>query len=193
MKIRKFRTKKARLCLNPFSPLFGVKIKPVMSAADIVAANTNCLHEFFREDVTDDSDFTRYQLFENVKLAFDAVVLTECTNLPLDGVKWEDIIGSGIMDALEKKVKNYSSAWGVIAQSLELRNTYAGLNLVAQMIPNPKALDKSISDMMKAMKEINSRDPAALELIAKAYAANSAVKVETETFKRTRKQTKAEE
>lgn len=193
MKIRKFRTKKARLCLNPFSPLFGVKIKPYMSAANIVAANTACLNEFFREDVTDDSDFTRYQLFENVKLAFDAVVLTECTNLSLDGVKWEDIIGSGIMDALEKKVKNYLSAWGVVAQSLELRNTYAGLNLVAQMIPNPKALDKSISDMMKAMKEINSRDPAALELIAKAYAANSAVKVETETFKRTRKQPKAEE
>lgn len=190
MKNRKFRTKKARICLNPFSPLFGVRIKPYLSAADIVAANTNCLHEFFREDITDETELTRYELFENVKLAFDAVVLTNCTNIPLDGVKWEDIIGSGVMDALEHKIKNYGSAWGVVAQSLELRNTYSGLNLVAQMIPNPKALDKSIADMSRAIKELNARDPEALNLIAKAYAANAAVEIEREDFKKSLKERK---
>lgn len=184
MKTRKFRAKKARICLNPFSPLFGVKIKKYMSAADIVAANTNCLHEFFREDLADESELTRYELFENVKLAFDAVVLNNCTDLNIDGAKWEDITGSGIMDALEKKIKNYRSAWGVVAQSLELRNTYSGLNLVAQMIPNPKALDKSIADISRVIKELNSRDPEAFNLIAKTYAANAAVEIEREEFKK---------
>ena len=190
MKKRKFRAKKARICLNPFSPLFGVKIKKYMSAADIVAANTNCLHEFFREDLTDDSELTRYELFENVKLAFDAVVLNNCTDISINGVKWEDIIGSGLMAALERKIKNYRSAWGVIAQSLELRNTYAGLNLVAQMIPNPKAFDKSIADISRVIKELNARDPEAFNLIAKTYAANAAVQIETEDFKKSLKEKK---
>ncbi len=184
MKTRKFRAKKARICLNPFSPLFGVKIKPYLTAADIVAANTSCLDEFFRADLANDTELTRYQLFENVKLAFDAVVLNNCTDLSINGVKWEDIIGSGIMDALEKKIKNYRSAWGVVAQSLELRNTYSGLNLVAQMIPNPKALDKSIADISRVIKELNSRDPEAFNLIAKTYAANAAVEIEREEFKK---------
>lgn len=184
MKTRKFRAKKARICLNPFSPLFGVKIKPYLTAADIVAANTSCLDEFFREDLANDTELTRYQLFENVKLAFDAVVLNNCTDLNIDGAKWEDITGSGIMDALEKKIKNYRSAWGVVAQSLELRNTYSGLNLVAQMIPNPKALDKSIADISRVIKELNSRDPEAFNLIAKTYAANAAVEIEREEFKK---------
>ena len=187
MKTRKFRAKKARICLNPFSPLFGVKIKPYLSAADIVAANTSCLHEFFREDLADENDFTRYELFENVKLAFDSVVLLKCTDLYVEGVEWESIIGSGVMHVLEKKVKNYSSAWGVVAQSLELRNTYSGLNIVAQMIPNPKALDKSIANMQKAMKEINDRDPEALKLIAQAYSANSALNIATDEFKKGKK------
>lgn len=184
MKTRKFRAKKARICLNPFSPLFGVKIKPYLTAADIVAANTSCLDEFFREDLANDTELTRYQLFENVKLAFDAVVLNNCTDLNIDGAKWEDITGSGIMDALEKKIKNYRSAWGVVAQSLELRNTYSGLNLVAQMIPNPKALDKSIADISRVIKDLNSRDPEAFNLIAKTYAANAAVEIEREEFKK---------
>ena len=184
MKTRKFRAKKARICLNPFSPLFGVKIKPYLTAADIVAANTSCLDEFFRVDLADDTELTRYQLFENVKLAFDAVVLNNCTDLNIDGAKWEDITGSGIMDALEKKIKNYRSAWGVVAQSLELRNTYSGLNLVAQMIPNPKALDKSIADISRVIKELNSRDPEAFNLIAKTYAANAAVEIERDEFKK---------
>jgi hypothetical protein len=184
MKTRKFRAKKARICLNPFSPLFGVKIKPYLTAADIVAANTSCLDEFFRVDLANDTELTRYQLFENVKLAFDAVVLNNCTDLNIDGAKWEDITGSGIMDALEKKVKNYRSAWGVVAQSLELRNTYSGLNLVAQMIPNPKALDKSIADISRVIKELNSRDPEAFNLIAKTYAANAAVEIERDEFKK---------
>lgn len=184
MKTRKFRAKKARICLNPFSPLFGVKIKPYLTAADIVAANTSCLDEFFRADLANDTELTRYQLFENVKLAFDAVVLNNCTDLSINGVKWEDIIGSGVMDALEKKIKNYRSAWGVVAQSLELRNTYSGLNLVAQMIPNPKALDKSIADISRVIKELNSRDPEAFNLIAKTYAANAAVEIEREEFKK---------
>ena len=184
MKTRKFRAKKARICLNPFSPLFGVKIKPYLTAADIVAANTSCLDEFFRADLANDTELTRYQLFENVKLAFDAVVLNNCTDLNIDGAKWEDITGSGIMDALEKKIKNYRSAWGVVAQSLELRNTYSGLNLVAQMIPNPKALDKSIADISRVIKELNSRDPEAFNLIAKTYAANAAVEIEREEFKK---------
>ena len=68
MKKRKFRAKKARICLNPFSPLFGVKIKQYMTAADIVAANTSCLNEFFREDLANDTEFTRYELFENVTI-----------------------------------------------------------------------------------------------------------------------------
>lgn len=134
--------------------------------------------------MANDTELTRYQLFENVKLAFDAVVLNNCTDLSINGVKWEDIIGSGIMDALEKKIKNYRSAWGVIAQSLELRNTYSGLNLVAQMIPNPKALDKSIADISRVIKELNSRDPEAFNLIAKTYAANAAVEIEREEFKK---------
>lgn len=184
MSKRKFRAKKARICLNPFSPLFGVKIKPYMTAADIVAANTNCLYEFFREDLSDDSGLTRYQLFENVKLAFDAVVIEKCTNIKINGLIWDDLIGSRTMEALEKKVKNYRSAWGVVAQSLELRNTYSGLNLVAQMIPNPKALDKSIAEMSRAIKELNARDPEALNLIAKAYAANAAVDIEREEYKK---------
>lgn len=184
MKKRKFRAKKARICLNPFSPLFGVKIKQYMTAADIVAANTSCLNEFFREDLANDTEFTRYELFENVKLAFDAVVLENCTNISIEGVRWEDIIGSGVMDALEKKIKNYHSAWGVVAQSLELRNTYSGLDLVAQMIPNPKALDKSIADMSRAIKELNARDPEALNLIARAYAANAAVEIGRDEFKK---------
>lgn len=184
MKTRKFRAKKARICLNPFSPLFGVKIKPYLTAADIVAANTSCLDEFFRVDLANDTELTRYQLFENVKLAFDAVVLNNCTDLNIDGAKWEDITGSGIMDALEKKIKNYRSAWGVVAQSLELRNTYSGLNLVAQMIPNPKALDKSIADISRVIKELNSRDPEAFNLIAKTYAANAAVEIERDEFKK---------
>lgn len=184
MKTRKFRAKKARICLNPFSPLFGVKIKPYLTAADIVAANTSCLDEFFREDLANDTELTRYQLFENVKLAFDAVVLNNCTDLNIDGAKWEDITGSGIMDALEKKIKNYRSAWGVVAQSLELRNTYSGLNLVAQMIPNPKALDKSIADISRVIKDLNARDPEAFNLIAKTYAANAAVEIEREEFKK---------
>lgn len=184
MKTRKFRAKKARICLNPFSPLFGVKIKPYLTAADIVAANTSCLDEFFREDLANDTELTRYQLFENVKLAFDAVVLNNCTDLNIDGAKWEDITGSGIMGALEKKIKNYRSAWGVVAQSLELRNTYSGLNLVAQMIPNPKALDKSIADISRVIKELNARDPEAFNLIAKTYAANAAVEIEREEFKK---------
>ena len=187
MKTRKFRTKKARICLNPFSPLYGVKIKPYLSAADIVAANTSCLHEFFREDVADEHDFTRYELFENVKLAFDSVVLLKCTDLAVEGVEWESIIGSGIMDALAKKVKNYSSAWGVVAQSLELRNTYSGLNLVAQMIPNPKALDKSVANITKTIKELNDRDPETLKLIAQAYSANSALNIATDEFKKSKK------
>ena len=184
MKTRKFRAKKARICLNPFSPLFGVKIKPYLTAADIVAANTSCLDEFFRADLANDTELTRYQLFENVKLAFDAVVLNNCTDLNINGAKWEDIIGSGIMDALEKKIKNYRSAWGVVAQSLELRNTYSGLNLVAQMIPNPKALDKSIADISRVIKDLNARDPEAFNLIAKTYAANAAVEIEREEFKK---------
>ena len=187
MKTRKFRTKKARICLNPFSPLFGVKIKPYLSAADIVAANTSCLHEFFRADVADEHDFTRYELFENVKLAFDSVVLLKCTDLAVEGVEWESIIGSGIMDALAKKVKNYSSAWGVVAQSLELRNTYSGLNLVAQMIPNPKALDKSVANITTTIKELNDRDPETLKLIAQAYSANSALNIATDEFKKSKK------
>lgn len=190
MKTRKFRAKKARICLNPFSPLFGVKIKPYLTAADIVAANTSCLDEFFRADLANDTELTRYQLFENVKLAFDAVVLNNCTDLSINGVKWEDIIGSGVMDALEKKIKNYRSAWGVVAQSLELRNTYSGLNLVAQMIPNPKALDKSIADISRVIKELNARDPEAFNLIAKTYAANAAVQIETEDFKKSLKEKK---
>jgi hypothetical protein len=52
------------------------------------------------------------------------------------------------------------------------------------MIPNPKALDKSIADISRVIKELNSRDPEAFNLIAKTYAANAAVEIERDEFKK---------
>lgn len=154
-----FAEKKARRCWNIFSPLFWVKVKPYLSANEIALAITNCCHEFFRVTADGTDDLTRYDLFENVRIAFDVVVLTQCTDINTKGLKWDDLVGGGAMEAIRKKVKNYDMAWSLACESLNLKNTYSGLNLIARMIPNPEAMQKNIKDMAEQIDAINSKNP----------------------------------
>lgn len=195
-KLKKFAELKPRRCLNPFSPLFGVKVKPYLSANEIALATANCIAEFFRVSpdnvVGDDGKLmlTRYDLFENVQLALDVVVLEHCTDIGSQGLEWDDLVGSGAMQALHKKVKNYSDTWDIIKTALSLKNTYAGLNLVAKMIPNPEALEKNLRDVSAQIEKLSKESPDVISRItesavkiAGAKTAREEAKAETQSKK----------
>ena len=177
-KIKKFQEVKPRKCLNPFSPIFGVKVKPYLDANDIALATANCVAEFFRVDADSVADsegklsLTRYDFFENVKIAFDVVVLEYCTDINTQGLKWDALVGGGAMVAIRKKIKNYDEAWDMVKTALALKNTYAGLNLVARMIPNPEALEKNLRDVSAQIEKLSKESPDVISCITE-----SAVKI----------------
>lgn len=191
-KLKKFAELKPRRCLNPFSPLFGVKVKPYLSANEIALATANCIAEFFRVSpdnvVGDDGKLmlTRYDLFENVQLALDVVVLEHCTNIGSQGLEWDDLVGSGAMQALRKKVKNYSDTWDIIKTALSLKNTYAGLNIVSQRIPDPEAMEKNARELATLIKQLNEEYPDMVQKITDSTVmAYGTVNARTEAKKET--------
>lgn len=181
-KHKKITKVKSRLCINPFSPLFGLRIKKYLSALEIEAACKRCIEEYFR--LPDEGDENRFDLFENVQMAFDVIVATVCTDVYLDVVTYDELVESGIMHALRRKVKNYDMAWAMIRESLALKNTYAGLNLVARMIPNPEAMDRSVDEMGKMIRSLRDKDPESFTKLISAYAMSAQTAVAREQAKK---------
>ena len=76
------------------------------------------------------------------------------------------------MVAIRKKIKNYDEAWDMVKTALALKNTYAGLNLVARMIPNPEALEKNLREVSAQIEKLSKESPDVISRITE-----SAVKI----------------
>ena len=181
-KRKKIKACKLQLCLNPFSRLFGIKVKKYMGAAEIEAACKRCNEEYFR--LPTDGEDSRFDLFQNVQMAFDVVVVVTCTDLDVNGETYDSLVESGIMEEIRRKVKNYNSAWNMILESLKLKNTYSGLNLIARMIPNPEAMDRNLNEISKVINGLREKDPDSFKKLIGAYAESSAITLAREKAKK---------
>lgn len=160
----------------PFYPLekkvikfngFRFTVIPYLDLEDVFVASQNCINEFFR---ISDKDQSQYALFPAIKLAFDAVVINQCTNINLDGVEWSDIIRSGIMQKIRKEIINYDSAWAEVLEGIRLQNVYVGLHTITETLPNEEEMKQNIKDTTEMISQLNKDDPQTLKKMIKTVA-----------------------
>lgn len=144
----------------------GLVIQPYLTAQDINTANIVCVDQFLSE--IEDEELTRYDIFPNVKIAYDLHVIHSCTNLDYESTLevYDNLVSSGLVDYVTKNIKNYDSTWSIILESIKLRNTFIGLNLIENRIPDTKEFDKSINEVSKAFTKLDKENPTLLKKIA---------------------------
>ena len=137
----------------------GLVVRPYLTADDIVSANLICIEQFLSE--TKEKNVVRFDLFTNVKIVYDLVVVQKCTNLDIEASFeiYDNLVSSGILNFIKGKIINYESTWGVILESLKMRNTFMGLNLIEERIPNTKEFEKNVSQINKVINDLNEKDP----------------------------------
>ena len=141
-------------------------VQPYISALDIDTANDICIAEFLRE--IEDTELTRYDIFPNVKIAYDLHVIHSCTNLDYESTfgVYDSLVSSGLVELITRNIVNYESTWNIILEGIKLRNTFIGLNLIENRIPDPKEFDKNMKDFSKMLTKIEKENPSLLKKIA---------------------------
>lgn len=166
-----------------------IAIKPFISAKDILIANRVCLKEFFR-DVEEMED--RFVLFPEVRIAFDTVVLNNCTNIDFNGVKYDDLLSSGIMDLVRKSIFNYEEAFNLVLESIRLKNVECALGLVASSLPTEESMNKTMHNMSTLVKDMKDTDPELFKKMLGVTATAQAKKDNTISFIEEKEKIKAE-
>lgn len=166
-----------------------IEIKPFISAKDILIANRVCLKEFFR-DVEEMED--RFVLFPEVRIAFDTVVLNNCTNIDFNGVKYDDLLSSGIMDLVRKSIFNYEEAFNLVLESIRLKNVECALGLVASSLPTEESMNKTMHNMSTLVKDMKDTDPELFKKMLGVTATAQAKKDNTISFIEEKEKIKAE-
>lgn len=129
-------------------------IRPYLSANDILVATSMCLSEVFKY-----ADNERFEMFPEARIVFDIVVLNNCTNIDYEGIIFDDIISSGLMDIVRKNIFNYEEAWQMVLESIRLKNAQCSLEGMVSKFPSGDELEKSISNLSSLIVDLQQKDP----------------------------------
>lgn len=162
---KKEKPKKIKICGQT------IEVKPYIEFNDIISANKICLEQFFNNAENDE----QFDLFPAVRLAFDSIVLNQCTNIDFDGILWDEIISANIMPQIRKYIFNYDDVFAQILESIRLKNIFVGLKTIGETLPTENKMESTIKETSSLIKELNKNDPQTLRKMVQTVAISNGI------------------
>lgn len=123
----------------------------------------NKLFEYYEEN----SEDSFVNLISGFRAILDALIVKAITDIETDGLEYDDMLSSGLIELIRKSVINYEE---IMQDSFY----FLQLNLLGKLLPNEKSLMESFSEIPKMFESMSPEQQKNLEMVVKASLANSA-------------------
>lgn len=123
----------------------------------------NKLFEYYEEN----SEDSFVDLISGFRAILDALIVKAITDIETDGLEYDDMLSSGLIELIRKSVINYEE---IMQDSFY----FLQLNLLGKLLPNEKSLMESFSEIPKMFESMSPEQQKNLEMVVKASLANSA-------------------
>lgn len=123
----------------------------------------NKLFEYYEEN----SEDSFVNLISGFRAILDALIVKAITDIETDGLEYDDMLSSGLIELIKKSVINYEE---IMQDSFY----FLQLNLLGKLLPNEKSLMESFSEIPKMFENMSPEQQKNLEMVVKASLANSA-------------------
>jgi hypothetical protein len=123
----------------------------------------NKLFEYYEEN----SEDSFVNLISGFRAILDALIVKAITDIETDGLEYDDMLSSGLIELIRKSVINYEE---IMQDSFY----FLQLNLLGKLLPNEKSLMESFSEIPKMFENMSPEQQKNLEMVVKASLANSA-------------------
>ena len=123
----------------------------------------NKLFEYYEENAND----SFVELISGFRAILDALIIKAITDIDTEGLEYDDMLSSGLIELVRKSVINYEE---IMQDSFY----FLQLNLLGKLLPNEKSLAESFNALPKMFESMSPEQQKNLELVVKASLANSA-------------------
>ena len=120
----------------------------------------NKLFEYYEENAND----SFVELISGFRAILDALVIKATTDIDTEGLEYDDMLSSGLIELIRKSVINYEE---IMQDSFY----FLQISLLGKLLPNEKSLMESFNELPKMFESIS---PENLEMVVRASLANSA-------------------
>jgi len=123
----------------------------------------NKLFEYYEENNED----SFVDLISGFRAILDALIVKATTDIETDGLEYDDMLSSGLIELIRKSVINYEEIMQDSFYFLQLK-------LLGKLLPNEKSLMESFNEIPKMFESMSPEQQKNLEMVVKASLANSA-------------------
>lgn len=155
LNFKKLRDKNVLVGLNI------IKVKSLIARSQVIGIIDACLDNYFNNE----SGVETYAYLGEIKMLYDILVLSACTNIKIEGIDPTEIYESNIIRKVKRSIKNYKDVWELILKAIDYKTQHNSLGLIADALPSDKRMGKTIKVMGEMIEDLKNNNPEVLQTI----------------------------